>query len=178
MMRATKLRTLVMTGCLAALPLALPVTVQAQEPAAALQPIQQQMSAEEFKAAGLDKLSTDELAQLNRWLGRTISAETTAAATAAAAAAKKKVEDDNRGFLTFGSTEPVTGQMTSEFKGFGKGRRYTLDNGQVWEQVDEATLVGARNTHPKVVIKPSLVGNTWYLTVEGYNRHAKVKRVE
>lgn len=178
MMRAFALRHIALAGCLACLPMATPLVVHAQQADDTRQPIQQQMSAQEFKAAGLEKLSQDELAQLNRWLGRTISAETTAAATAAAAAAKKKVEDDNRGFLSFGSTEPVTGKMTSEFTGFGKGRRYTLDNGQVWEQVDDASLVGSRNRNPNVVIKPSLVGNTWYLTVEGYNRHAKVKRVE
>ncbi len=177
MMRAFNLRTLALAGVLAAVPVAVPSIAWAQQ-ADPQQPIQQQMSAEEFKAAGLEKLDADELAQLNRWLGRKIDAETTAAATAAAAAAKKKVEDDNRGFLSFGSTEPVTGRMTSEFKGFGKGRRYTLDNGQVWEQVDDATLVGARNPNPNVTIKPSLVGNTWYMTVEGYNKNAKVKRVE
>lgn len=177
MMRAFNLRTLALACMLAAVPVALPSNALAQQ-GDAQQPIQQQMSAEEFRAAGLEKLSADELAQLNTWLGRKISAETTAAATAAAAAAKKKVEDDHRGFLSFGSTEPVTGRMTSEFKGFGKGRRYTLDNGQVWEQIDDATLVGVRNKNPDVTIKPSLVGNTWYMTVEGFNKHAKVTRVE
>lgn len=168
-MRPLSFRTLALIGCLAASPLAL-----AQQTATADQPIQQQMSAEEFEAAGLDKLSADELANLNRWLGRRIENE----AALAAAAAKKKVEDDNRGFLTFGSDEPVVGTVTSEFRGFGKGRRYTLDNGQVWEQVDEATLVGSRNPNPKATIRPSVIGNTWYMSVEGYNTRAKVKRVE
>ncbi|GAB3335458.1 hypothetical protein GCM10027359_09120 [Marilutibacter aestuarii] len=177
MMPAFHLRTLALAGALALLPVVTVTNARAQQ-ADAQAPIQQQMSADEFKAAGLDKLDAGELAELNRWLGRKITAETTAAATAAAAAAKKKVEDDNRGFLNFGSTEPVTGRMTSEFRGFGKGRRYTLDNGQVWEQVDDATLVGARDPNPNVTIKPSLVGNTWYMTVEGYNKHAKVTRVE
>lgn len=169
MMRPLPFRALALIGCLAFSPLSI-----AQAADATKQPIQQQMSAAEFRAAGLDKLSAEELASLNRWLGRTIEAET----ALAAAAAKKQVEDDNRGFLNFGSEEPVVGTVTSEFRGFGKGRRYTLDNGQVWEQVDEASLVGARNPNPKATIKPSLIGNTWYMTVEGYNTRAKVKRVE
>ncbi|MCF7221975.1 hypothetical protein [Marilutibacter chinensis] len=174
MMRPLSFRTLALIGCLAFGPLAFAQQPPAQQPATADQPIQQQMSAEEFEAAGLDKLSAEELANLNRWLGRKIETET----ALAAAAAKKKVEDDNRGFLSFGSEEPVVGTVTSEFRGFGKGRRYTLDNGQVWEQIDNASLVGARNPNPKATIRPSLVGNTWYMSVEGYNTRAKVKRVE
>lgn len=168
-MRPLSFRTLALFGCLALSPLAL-----AQQQATSDQPIQQQMSAEEFRAAGLDKLDAEELASLNRWLGRKIEAET----ALAAAAAKKKVEDENRGFLSFGSEEPVVGTVTSEFRGFGKGRRYTLDNGQVWEQVDSASLVGVRNRNPQVTIRPSVVGTAWYMSVEGYNTRAKVKRVE
>lgn len=137
-------------------------------------PIQQQMSPAEFKAAGLDKLSADELAHLNTWLGRTIETETAKAATAA----KKKVEDDNRGFFNFGSNEPVKSTIPGEFRGFGQGRIYTLANGQVWRQIDEATLAGVRMTDPKVTISPSLVGNAWYLGVEHYGTRAKVMRVK
>ena len=52
-------------------------------PVAAQQPIEAQMSADEFRAAGLHKLSADELASLNAWLGRPIDAETGKAAESA-----------------------------------------------------------------------------------------------
>ncbi|WP_246022819.1 hypothetical protein [Cognatilysobacter terrigena] len=141
---------------------------------AAQPPIQQQMSPEEFKAAGLDKLSPDELARLNTWLGRTIETET----QKAAATAKKKVEDENRGFFNFGTVDPIKSAVTGEFRGFGMGRTYTLDNGQVWRQVDEASLAGVKLTHPNVVITPSVVGNAWYMSVQGYATRAKVARVK
>jgi hypothetical protein len=41
--------------------------------------LQQQMSPTEFKAAGLDKLSAQELATLNRWLQGKVEAATTQA---------------------------------------------------------------------------------------------------
>ncbi|MBB1088514.1 hypothetical protein H4F99_08440 [Lysobacter sp. SG-8] len=170
-MRASTLRLTLLSAGLA---LMVPLAVQAQDADGTTQPLQQQMSTEEFRAAGLDKLDAAELAALNRWLGRRIEAES----AIAAAAAKQKVEDENRGFLSFGSDEPITATMASEFKGFGKGRRYTLDNGQVWEQVDDATLVGVRNANPAVTIRPSLVGNTWYMSVDGFNKRAKVTRIE
>ncbi|NLA68648.1 MAG: hypothetical protein GX856_10495 [Gammaproteobacteria bacterium] len=143
-------------------------------PVAAQQPIEAQMSADEFRAAGLHKLSADELASLNAWLGRTIDAETGKAAESA----RRQVEDENRGFFSFGSSEPVVGRIVGEFRGFARGREYTLDNGQVWRQVDAASLVGARRDGPEVKISPSLVGNAWYMAIEGYNTRAKVERIK
>ncbi|HVI58202.1 MAG TPA: hypothetical protein VM619_04925 [Luteimonas sp.] len=137
-------------------------------------PIERQMTPEEFKAAGLDKLDAQELAALNAWLGRTIDTETTKAAVQA----KKQVEDDNRGFFNFGSTEPVVAHIVGEFRGFEKGRQYTLDNGQVWRQTDTASLAGVRATDPEVRIKPSMVGNAWYMMIKGYSTNAKVERVK
>jgi hypothetical protein len=142
--------------------------------ALARKPIERDMTPEEFKAAGLDKLSAEELARLNTWLGRKIDTAT----TEAAALAKDKVEQENRGFFHFGSDEPIVGHIAGEFRGFGRGRNYTLDNGQVWRQIDDASLAGVRIDAPEVRINPSKVGNAWYLSVKGYNTRAKVERVK
>lgn len=162
------------TLALAAL-IACSAPVLAQNAAPAPGPaIEQQMTPEQFKAAGLDKLSADELANLNAWLNRTIDRET----SKAAAVAKKQVEDDNRGFFDFGSAEPIVAHIPGEFRGFANGRTYTLDNGQVWRQIESANLVGVRLTNPQVTIKPALIGNAWYMQVKGYNARAKVQRVK
>lgn len=138
------------------------------------QPIERQMTPEQFRAAGLDKLSPEELTRLNAWLNRTLETETTKAAVEA----KKQVEEDNRGFFSFGSSEPITGRIAGEFRGFGRGRSYTLENGHVWQQVDDASLAGVRKTAPAVKITPSMVGNAWYMAIDGYNTRAKVQRVK
>jgi hypothetical protein len=137
-------------------------------------PIEQRMTPEQFRAAGLDKLAPDELAALNAWLRGTLQAETTRAATEA----ERKVKDENRGFLSFGSQEPIVARIVGEFSGFGRGRRYTLDNGQVWEQVDGASIPGARMSDPQVRIRPAVVGNVWYMRVQGYSTNAQVKRIK
>lgn len=157
------------------LPLALLAAI-ALSPHAALaqKPIERDMTPEEFKAAGLDKLSAEELAKLNLWLGRKIDT----VATEAAAQAKDKVEDENRGFFNFGSGEPIVARMPGPFRGFGKGREYTLDNGQVWRQTDNAELVGTKLDSPDVRITPSMLSNAWYLSVKGYNTRAKVERIK
>lgn len=139
--------------------------------------IEQQMTPEEFKAAGLDKLSPDELARLNAWLNRKIDTETTQAATKAAADTQHKIEQQDRGFFHFNSDEPIVAHIAGNFRGFAHGRHYTLDNGQEWEQVDDAALPGIRLDNPEVRIKPAMVGNTWYMAVGKYNTRAQVKRV-
>jgi hypothetical protein len=146
----------------------------ASVPPASQPPIQQQMSPDEFKAAGLDKLSADELARLNAWLGRTIDTQS----AKAAALAKDKVVRENRGFFSFGSDEPIVAHMPGEFRGFARNRVYTLDNGQVWQQIDDEELPGVRLTNPQVRINPSVIGNTWYLKVGNYNTRAQVRRIK
>lgn len=135
-------------------------------------PPQQEMTTDEFKAAGLDKLSAEELASLNAWLNRKIGVET----ERAAAQAEDRVKQGARGFLSFGSSEPIVSTIVGEFRGFAKGRNYTLANGQEWEQTDAASLSGVRKTAPAVTLTPSLVGNDWYLRIDGYNSRAKVRR--
>lgn len=157
--------------------LALPSLALAQQ----APPIQQAMSQDEFKAAGLDKLSAEELARLNAWLDRRMEQETTAAVAAATEQAREEgrqeVVEKNRGFFHFGSDEPIVAAIDGEFNGFGKGKRYRLDNGQVWEQTDSSTLTGVRRTNPGVRIRPGIMG-VWYLRIDGYNTQAKVQRIE
>src|SRR3546814_9695240 len=76
------------------------------------------MTAEQFKAAGLDKLSPEELANLNTWLDRTITTETAKAAEQASVQTKERVESENRGFFHFGSDDPIESRITGTFAGF------------------------------------------------------------
>lgn len=147
--------------------------------------LRQQMSAEDFKAAGLDKLSATELSRLEAWLNREVSAQAAVVVEQAVAQAREsareegrqEVVDKNRGFFHFGSEDPIESTISGEFNGFGKGRKYRLDNGQVWEQVDSARLDGVRKSNPGVRIRPGVLG-AWWLKIDGYNTQAKVLRIE
>ncbi|PJL19960.1 hypothetical protein B9Y66_00940 [Stenotrophomonas maltophilia] len=143
--------------------------------------LQQQMSAAEFKAAGLDKLNAAELATLNRWLQGKVEAATTEAVAAVREKAREEGRQEvivkNRGFFDFGSNEPISGVLQGEFRGFGKGRIYVLDNGQQWEQTDTTSVSGVRKQSPKVSISPGVMG-VWYLKVEGVNTQPKVRRTK
>lgn len=159
---------------LIALMLPAPMAVAQQANAAQDRPIEQQMTPEQFKAAGLDKLSPEELANLNEWLGHKLDVET----TRAAAVAEERVKDENRGFLNFGSEEAIVAHLVGEFEGFREGLKYTLDNGQVWVQTDNAQLEGVSLSNPEVTIRPRIFGDTWQMTVGGYNTRAEVERIK
>jgi hypothetical protein len=139
--------------------------------------LQAQMSQDEFKAAGLDKLSSAELASLNAWLQGKVAQETAVAVEQAKEAGRQEVITKNRGFFDFGSKDPIESNLVGEFNGFAKGRKYVLANGQEWEQTDAATLSGARRHDVKIKIKPGVAG-VWYLQIEGYNTRAKVRRLK
>ena len=151
--------------------------------ASAQQTIQQQMTAEEFATAGLDKLSAGELDALNRWLQRQVQEETSAVVEQAREEGRKQARADvatrSGGAATAGGSarrEQFQSNIVGQFTGFARGQRYTLANGQVWEQTDASTLEGVRATDPKVTLYPGTLG-AWFLRIDGYNTRARVRRV-
>lgn len=161
----------------AALLLALAPMAWGQQAAPMTANVEEQMSAEQFKAAGLEKLSAKELAALNAWLQQKVTTATAVAVENAREEGRKEVVQKNRGFFDFGTKEPIKSSIVGEFKGFAQSRKYTLENGQVWLQTDSATLPGVRMTNPEVQIKPGLLG-VWFMKVKGYNTAARVQRVK
>lgn len=152
--------------------------------ASAQQTIQQRMTAEEFRSAGLDRLSADELASLDRWLQRQVQEEASAATEQAReegrAQARREAREAGAGAAGGRSTAadgPLRTSIAGEFSGFARGQRYTLANGQVWEQTDASRLEGVRASSPAVTLTPGVFG-TWYLRIDGYNTRAKVRRVD
>lgn len=127
--------------------------------------LEERMTYAEFKAAGLEKLTPEELAALNGWL----TGKSTVAATPA---------QDKRGFLSSpDSSDAVVSSVTGEFKGWkGKGDRIKLANGQVWEVTDSSARLSVLLDSPTVIVEPGMF-NSWYLKVDGYNSRARVKRI-
>ncbi|HLS83768.1 MAG TPA: hypothetical protein VK016_03800 [Arenimonas sp.] len=137
--------------------------------------LEERMTASEFKAAGLDKLSEEELAALNAWLAGEMGKRRLPAATPMA--------DDRIGFAGSslfggGSDGEIRSHIEGEFRGWsGKGEKITLANGQVWETVDSAARLRIKVENPQVVISQGALG-AWYLRVEGYNARVNVKRIK
>ncbi len=132
--------------------------------------LQEKMTPQEFHAAGLDKLSPDELAALNAWLESDHK-------TTAAAAAASTYRRTSQGFLESSSPTTVESRLQGEFHGWSGRTVFILENGQIWIQVEDAEFRSPKLMQPMITISPGLLGG-WKLRVEGSTRFAMVKRVQ
>jgi hypothetical protein len=143
--------------------------------AAEFSSLEERMSVKDFKAAGLEKLSPQELEQLNAWL----RAHGLAGKAGSAAGGGQSAEEGFRpkGFFGSGSdTGPVQSRIKGTIKGWSGHTLFELENGQAWEQTDGTEFNIPAVTNPGVTIEQGLMG-AWNLKIEGYNRSARVTRV-
>lgn len=128
--------------------------------------LQQRMSPGEFKAAGLDKLSPQELANLDGWL-RTHRKVVT-----------KVVDAGGKPVFYAGNAKrsKINAHIVGHFDGWHGKSRFTLDNGQVWQQVGADAPSCMTSDNPAATVKPSLMGN-WLMYVHGCNDSSHVERV-
>lgn len=130
--------------------------------------IEERMTGADFKAAGLDKLTPEELARLNEWLQRNGQA---------VAGAGVVPREDRRGFENSENRTEIVTRFVGEFRGWDGDTRFVLENGQVWQQVDTGTLSTGSLMNPVITIRPGAMG-AWRLKVEGYNAFAQVRRIK
>lgn len=109
--------------------------------------IQQSMTPEEFKASGLNKLSPEELANLNSWLqGYRLKAE------------KKAALRESKTKLDL-----IVSRIDGEWGGIGPGEIITLEDGTKWKLANKDEHYGGHADHPAVAIYKSLFG--WKMRV-------------
>jgi hypothetical protein len=156
--------------------LATSITVLAAEGFSSLE---EQMTGKEFIAAGLDKLSEEELAALNAWIrGHSLGTLDAPAAAAAGAAAGST---DRRGLDREDEEEeddsPIRSGIVGDFDGWDGQTVFKLENGMIWVQADKDKFYARDLENPIAEIKPGMFG-TWYLSIEGYGSKCKVKRIQ
>ncbi len=135
------------------------------------------MSAAEFKAAGLDKLSAEELAALNGWIRGERSL--IPAANAGQQAPQNVAEIDRRGLSDgVSSDDYIESRIRGEFRGWkGSQTVFELENGMVWKSTDPAAKLAVNLQDPVVRLTPGFMG-AWFLQVDGYNAKVRVKRIK
>ena len=134
----------------------------AQKKPAVTLAVEDLMSAAEFNQAGLQKLTPEELAALNRWLNvysaRVVAAVKAPAATASAA-----------------SGDVIESNIEGEFQGWEGETIFKLDNGEIWQQASYSYTYHY-SYRPKVMIYRS--GGTYRMKVEGLEETIPVKRLK
>lgn len=139
------------------------------------------MTGKDFMAAGLNKLSPQELDALNAWIRAHSLATLDAPVAAAAAVATTTPDEDLRGFE--GRTLPdeerttIKSRIVGKFKGWDGQTVFRLENGMIWVQADKRKSFVKEIDNPVVYIEPGLF-DSWRLHVEGQKADCKVKRIQ
>ncbi len=125
------------------------------------------MSAADFKAAGLDKLTPQQLQFLDDWL-RTheqVKVKTVGAG------GKPVFYPDNQ------PRDKFVTHLVGHFSGWSGHTQFTLDNGEVWKQAESGAYSCPGIDNPQVTIKPMILGS-WLMYVQGCNQSVRVERVQ
>ncbi len=146
--------------------------------------LEEQMTGKDFEAAGLEKLTPDELAALNAWI-RSRSLATLDAPKPGSGAvytgSAATQSGDTRGFETEqarnADRSTITSRIVGTFTGWDGQTVFTLENGMIWEQADKDKFYVKAVENPVVTIEPGAF-RTWKLSVEGYASDCRVERIQ
>jgi hypothetical protein len=149
------------------LALSLLVTASAANAQTPSPTLEERMSQADFSAAGLDKLSAEELRALNAWLEAHGSG-----------IVQYRSPTGGTVFYPDQSARPdVEDRISGVFQGWRGKTIFTLDNGQKWQQAESGARDTGKFDNPAVKIKPMLMGS-WLMYVEGCGCSLRVKRIE
>lgn len=143
--------------------------------------LRERMGASTFQAAGLEKLSAQELAALEAWLNQAQPVTPPSAPMAGgSAAANNSAPAPSSGAPADTWRPPVAreafdSELSENIRGFSGSTQFTLKNGQVWQQTDGTAWQG-RLRELGVRLKPASMGS-WLMRFNDNNRTIRVKRV-
>lgn len=160
------------------------------------------MTVSQFTAAGLDKLTKQQLAALNAWLSEYLTglctsppaqtrtqtgapAISTTGAVVTPKGSPEQVQSPGTGSeaaTTFGAppkqpsstTSQIESRIIGDFHGWTGDTIFRLENGQVWKQAGPGYFE-TNLKNPKVLIKKLMIG--YVLIVDGYSKEVFVRRI-
>ncbi|MFO1516362.1 MAG: hypothetical protein U1F22_05505 [Lysobacterales bacterium] len=139
--------------------------------------IEQRLTPEQRHATGLDTLSTEQLALLNRLLREQAAAADGADAPRVAPAARADGSPRAAAGLIGLDDQPIHSRVKGRIAGWAPGSEFVLENGQTWKVLKgEATLRTPRQ-NPEIDVIPGLAGR-WFLQVDETLPKARVYRVD
>lgn len=129
--------------------------------------LEERMSGKEFREAGLEKLSPEELAELNTWIRENVAHE--AVPERAPPGPADAGRDDS------GDRQEIVTTIPGRFTGWGNNSVFELENGQIWRQISGSSH-RVNMEDPTVIIYPVSFGG-WRMRLEAGGPSIGVKRV-
>jgi len=85
--------------------------------------------------------------------------------------------DDNFGLIIRDDRDSISSKIVGTFEGWSGTTKFKLENGQVWQQ-NSFGVLRVKMNNPNIVIKRSILSDTYTLKIEGLNSSIRVKRIE
>jgi hypothetical protein len=149
--------------------------------------LEQRFTREQMHATGLDTLSADQLATLNRLLredAETATAMQPVAAPAPAAAPSADTAPVGAGAPKEGhgnwvgfNDEPVVSTLVGTLSGWEPGTEFVLANGQRWKVLKGHFTLNKPLVNPHVKVVPGAVGR-WFFRIDDDTPGARVYRID
>lgn len=148
---------------------ALAILLTGAASAAEFSSLEERMSQEQFHAAGLDKLTPQELKSLNDWLrGHEETTVTTKVVTPSGEPVFYPKDSERK---------IVESRIDGKFRGWRGHTVFKLENGQEWKQSESGSFTNGTYDHPKVRVKPMILGS-WLLSIEACGCSVRVERIK
>ena len=146
------------------------------------------LPADQFAAAGLNKLTAEELARLEQLIAEREAGVKAAAAVPAPAASKPEAKVAGPGWLralvTLQETaekpdaaEAIVTRLAGDYEGWSGKTLFQLENGQIWQQAGGGERIDDKRRAPAVKIYPGMMG-AYSLEIEGVRERVQVKPVK
>lgn len=139
--------------------------------------LEERMTGREFTEAGLHKLSSEELAALNRWIRERSLAEYEGAPQGSGASGGLPDRPGELPDIERMAHEPFQSRIVGEFSGWSGDTTFELENGMVWRQAENDRFRLQPVESPMATITPGMFGS-WRLSIEGHNRAVRVERIK
>lgn len=168
---------------LAAVLLLAPALAQADTPYV---DVEKRLTADQRRATGLDTLTPDQLALLNRLLREQAEAEAATrpqpappAATAAAATTAPAEPERTHGPAQYIGLDdqPIVSRVKGAVGGWDEGTEFALENGQVWKVLKGRMELRETLQDPEIRVVPGVAGR-WFLEVDEDLPKARVYRID
>lgn len=127
------------------------------------------MPEEQFERAGLNKLSPDERAELDKFIRGYVASSSEKAATAAVDKAVKEKK------VKVAEPEVIQSNIVGRFAGYDGRTRFPLANGQVWAQSQGESRHFPPVESPAVVLVRGTLGWRMYIVGGGDLRVVKIR---
>lgn len=149
--------------------------------------IERRLTPEQLRATGLDTLTPEQLALLNRLLrddaAATAAADTGAPATTEAPASREEAEaradaEASGGNWLLGLNEgPIVTRVVGTLQGWEPGTEFELANGQRWKVLKGRYTLRKPLDSPEVRIVPGAAGR-WFFRIDEDTPGARVYRID